>query len=262
MPITDDEDVDLDTQERVILDNQDDELEDDNDDPDDQDDSQDDDQSDNQSDDDDQGDDADDDQDDEPAPPAKSASRGQQRQQVLANRAKAAEAEAAALKEELQLERQRLQLEKKAVEDAKEAERLAAMDPTERELHISRKENQSTKQALAFINFKIEDSSDKSHYSAKAIVNPLYAKYADRVEAKLAEMRKGGQNSTREVVLDFLIGRDARLKAEQGDPGAKRRKAASRVDAARSKPARARSDAGGYKPKGKSAEDRLDGVLI
>lgn len=254
MLIDDNEDIDLDTQEKVILDDAD-EIEEDDNDPDEQDDSQDDDQ--------DEGDlDDSDDQDDEPAPSAKPASRGQQRQQVLANRAKAAEARATALEEELKLERQRLQLEKKARDDAVEAERLAAMDPTEREIYTSRKEIQSNKQALAFMNFKIEDSSDKSNYSAKSIVNPLYAKYADRVEAKLQEMRKGGQNSTREVVLDFLVGRDARLKAEQSDPGAKRRKAASRVDAARSKPAKGRSDAGGYKPKGKSAEDRLDGVLI
>lgn len=256
MSIDDTDDIDLDTQETIVSEEVD-EIEETDGDSDDQDDSQDDDQDDGYLD-----GDSEDDQDDEPAPAAKPVSRGQQRQQVLANRAKAAEQEAKALKEELALERQRLQLERKAKDDAAEAERIAAMDPTERELYSSRKEINNNKQALAYINFKIEDSSDKSQYSAKSIVNPLYAKYADRVEAKLAEMRKGGQNTTREVVLDFLIGRDARLKAEQGDPGAKRRKAASRVDAARSKPARGRSDAGGYKPKGKSAEDRLDGVLI
>lgn len=257
MPIDDSEDIDLDTQEPVVLDDKSEESEVEETDPDDQDDSQDDDYNDGNLD-----DDSDAGEEDGTEPAAASPPRGKARHQVLANRAKAAEAKAEAIAAELAAFRAQSDLSKKAELDEAEAARVAAMDPTQRDAYEARKESQSTKQALAYLNFKMEDSSDKSLFAAKAIVNPVRAKYADRVEAKLVEMRKQGQNTTREIVYKFLLGEDADKKYEAGGAGPKKKSAASRVDAARSKPARGRSDAGGYKPKGKTAEDRLEGVLI
>jgi hypothetical protein len=263
-PIDDTDDLDVDTGLPVGegADDQDDELDadDSNDDSDDQDDSQDDDNlGDDDAGDDDSGDDTHDEGDDQPAP------KKQSRFQKLSNRARVAETE---------LERLRA---KEAARDAAgasapaglskadlEAEeaRIAAMEPTAREAYLARKESHSNKQALAYINFKLEDSTDASMYASKAVIDPLHAKYATRVEAKLAEMRKQGQNSKREVILSFLIGEDMLKRRDKGGAGPRKKAAASRVNAAQSKPARGRSDAGGYKPKGKSAEERLEGVLI
>lgn len=256
MPIDDSQDFDLDTQESIVLE-EDTDVQEDNEAADD---SQDDEQDDSNLEDSDDSQDDDSEQDDDSAPAPKKSS-SQNRYQALSNRAKAAEAEAERHKNALTAERERLNVERQATENAKELERISQMQPHERDAYEAKRDAAQTKQAMQLLHFQMKDSSDKSIYTAKAISNPLYAKYADRVEAKLTEMRKQGQNSDREVILDFLIGRDARLKAESGAAAPRRKSAAARIDAAQSRPAKGRSDAG-YKPRGKTAEDRLEGVYI
>lgn len=56
--------------------------------------------------------------------------------------------------------------------------------------------------------FASRESSDKQDYAQLSAGNPLAKKYADRVEAKLAEVRKGGGNLDRRIVLKMLIGDD------------------------------------------------------
>lgn len=56
--------------------------------------------------------------------------------------------------------------------------------------------------------FQAQDMADKTTYTVKSASNPLYAKYQDKVEAELAKARGMGQNASRELILQVLIGRD------------------------------------------------------
>ena len=63
--------------------------------------------------------------------------------------------------------------------------------------------------------FQLQDRGDKSAFEAKATVDPLYSKWAPKVEAELAAMRTKGQNVDREVLMDYLIGKNARENRQQ-----------------------------------------------
>lgn len=136
---------------------------------------------------------------------------------------------------------------------------LASLPPEQRvqaELQISLQEHQ---QFMNVQKFQMADTADKSAFDAKAINNPLYARYAAKVELKLADLRKN-QNITapREEVLKHLLG-EAMLKVKG--------KVTSKKDAKKSvtknsvKPTSGKkNDVNGGTRKGKTARDRLEGV--
>lgn len=80
-----------------------------------------------------------------------------------------------------------------------------------------------------------QDLSDKADFKLKAAENPLYGKYADRVETELAKIRQQGGNASRDGVLAYLVGRDA--LSNGGKPTGTQRKTAQRTAAARGTPA-------------------------
>ena len=67
-----------------------------------------------------------------------------------------------------------------------------------------------TQQRSQRAEFQAQDMYDKATYQAKSVANPLYAKYADKVEKQLAEARSKGANPPREFVLDLVLGRAMR----------------------------------------------------
>ena len=71
-----------------------------------------------------------------------------------------------------------------------------------------RESQQQSRQAL----FQAADMADKTSYQAKAIGDPRYKKYEDRVEKELASARSKGANPPREMVLAVMIGRDVLAK--------------------------------------------------
>lgn len=69
--------------------------------------------------------------------------------------------------------------------------------------------------------FQSRESADKQDYATLTAKNPIAKKYADRVEAKLAEVRKGGGNLDRRIVLKMLIGDDiveGKVKTKAKEP--------------------------------------------
>lgn len=120
---------------------------------------------------------------------------------------------------------------------------------------------QEHRQSMALHEFKMADTADKSAFDAKAINNPLYARYAARVEARLQELRTG-QNITapREEVLKHLLG-EAMLKVK-GKVTSKA-KAKKSVDRNSQKPSSSKkTDMNSGSRKGKTAKDRLAGVTF
>ena len=188
-------------------------------------------------------------------------SRGESRFQRLANTAKEAREEAATARRELQefkaSQRQAVQQET----PEQEAQRLALMTPEERlefKLDKSERRNQQNMQAMAF---QMQDGTDKSAFTALCTSDQTAARYRDRVEAKLAEIRSQGQNVNREALLDFLVGQDVRKKG-----GAARDRQAKdgerRIQRQKVAPGNNRGDSAPAKRGEKTLEERLSDVTF
>jgi hypothetical protein len=124
------------------------------------------------------------------------------------------------------------------------------------ELRLSMHEHQ---QAMAVQQFNMVDAADKARYDAIAISNPVYGKYAAKVEQKLAELRRE-QNITapREEVLKHLVG-EMVLKIKGKATSKKDAKAS--VSKNKVKPSSSKkADLNGGDRRGKTARDRLEGV--
>lgn len=124
------------------------------------------------------------------------------------------------------------------------------------DLHLSMQEH---KQMMAMQQFQMADTADKSAYDAEAINNPVYARYAARVEARLQELRTT-QNITapRKDVLRHILG-DVMLKTKgkvTSKKNAKKSVSKNKVDLSSSK----KTDMNGGVRRGKTPADRLAGV--
>ena len=152
--------------------------------------------------------------------------------------ARAAEAERIA--REAQEQVQRLQAQAQKPDPLADEEERKLRDPNTSDLEkwqiqsnrALRASQQQSQQAL----FQAQDMADKTAYTTKGISNPIYSKYADRVEAELGKARANGSNVPREVILQLLIGRDMLAGQFKAKP------AATPVN--RGKPNAARSDVG------------------
>ena len=139
--------------------------------------------------------------------------------------------------------------------------RLEQMEPHERVAFLANKQAQILQNQIAALQHQVEDSKDQARFQAKVSSDPLYGKYADQVEAKLKEMQIAGVTTNRETILKYLVG-EALLAKRDGQAGNKTKQAAAqRISAATGKVVSARSEPAGGK-KGKTAEERLDGVFI
>ena len=69
----------------------------------------------------------------------------------------------------------------------------------------SRLANQNSQNALR----QAEDIADRAEFNALKAEKPkMHEQYKDRVEERLAELRKNGQNAPRKNILAFLVGED------------------------------------------------------
>lgn len=188
-------------------------------------------------------------------------SRGEQRFQRLANESKEAKAEAAQLRRELQefKAQQRQTAQQESPEQV--AQKLALMTPEERleyKLDQAERRNQQTMQSM---QFQMQDSGDKSAFVALCASDPVAARYKDRVEAKLTELRGQGQNVNREALLTFLVGQDVRTRG--GAAKSKQQKDGQRRTERQSvKPGNSRGDSQPNKRGEKSLEERLENVTF
>ena len=128
------------------------------------------------------------------------------------------------------------------------AQRLALLTPTERmevELRESEARHESRLQAVLY---QSSDASDKAAFQSRAAVDPVYRKWAPRVEAELAKLRNDPDpskraNPQREVLLAYMVGKAALDGRTSKEGKTQKQQAARRVAGAQAKPANARSDA-------------------
>lgn len=142
----------------------------------------------------------------------KPRSRSEARFQKLANEAK--EARETATKVQRDFDEYRAQQQRQSQQESPDqvAQRMALMTPEERADYKIDQSNRQTQQTLQGMAFQIRDSGDKSAFLALCASNPTAARYKDRVEAKLAEVRRAGQNVDREALLKFMVGEDVFAK--------------------------------------------------
>lgn len=147
-----------------------------------------------------------------------------------------------------------------AAERRAEEDRLAMLDPVERQAYEANTRAQNLEHRLNTMHFEMQDNTDRAIFQSKADHDPLIAKFRDQVETMLNEDRKKGFSASREEYLNILVGREVRKDAA-AKLSAKKASAGKRIDAATSKTPSGRGDVGGSR-KGTSEEDRLRGVLI
>ena len=98
------------------------------------------------------------------------------------------------------------------------AARFALMDPEQR-VEARFNEAQAANQAhLARMSAALADQTDKATFSSLAASNPLYKRVAGKVEEKLAELRRMGQNVDREALAKYVIGEEVLKRSATAIP--------------------------------------------
>lgn len=141
----------------------------------------------------------------EAAPPRRS--RENDRIRSLRERAQAEKDRADRLEREISEARARDYAQSRQREtQAERTERLALMSPEERSEFKLNEAMENNRREMAAMQFRMEDQTDRSAFHAKASVDPFYAKWADKVEAKRQEFLKQGTVVPREELLKWMVG--------------------------------------------------------
>lgn len=191
--------------------------------------------------------------------------RKEGRYAVLARRAKQAEDDAKAARQEVErITRQQqevLQRQDRAAWEAQERIKLEAMLPEEKLAYQTQQQIQALRAEMQQVQFQAAEASEKASFAAEARVNPVYGKYADRVEDMKQDFLRQGKVVSRENILRHLIGEDALKRG--GKAATKQRAAgAARKTAAAGRQQSGRSDTTSGSRREKTLEERLEGVLI
>lgn len=195
--------------------------------------------------------------------PERQPTRGENRFQTLRNENQRLGSDLADTRrrlDELSRQMQQPQVQRESAEQR--AARFALMTPQEQMTETLREAEQ--RQAFREQTFQTQmlDATDRTAFQTKATVDPVYAKWAPKVEGRLAELRARGTNVEREILLKYLIG-EAALERRSSKEGKREVvQAQRRVAAQRTRPANAASDTQAQRRGGQSLEQRLENVQI
>jgi hypothetical protein len=142
------------------------------------------------------------------------------------------------------------------------AQRFSLMTPQEQIAETLRESEQRHNATLSAMQMQMLDTADRTAFHSKAASDPLYAKWAPRVEGKLAELRTKGTNVERDVLLKYMIGEAALERRSSKEGKAEVRQAARRVQAQRTRPTSSGSDTQAQRRTGSTAERRLENMQI
>ena len=114
------------------------------------------------------------------------------------------------------------------------------------------------------MQFQTWEMSDRMAFSAKAAVDPLYAKWGPKVEAYRAEQAAKGQGPVeRDIVMAYLIGKSALERRGSKEGKRETQQAQRRVAAQRVRPANSGSDTSSQRRSGTvSLERKLENFQI
>lgn len=177
----------------------------------------------------------------EEAPAPRQPSRADNRVREATRIAAEAKARADLLERELGEMRNR-QNQQPVETQAQFNERLNAMEPWDRTEYLRQLDAQRTSNTLAQMQFQQADTLDKASYESLAVRYPVAAKLRDDVEARLAEIRRGGTTAPRETVLRWVIGDRAIANAGRAT-GKAQRAATANIERQTARAPNARADA-------------------
>lgn len=135
-------------------------------------------------------------------------------------------------------------------------EALSDFEKLQYEFNRGRQEDYNDRRML---EVQLWDSTDKSQFSSLCATNPRAAKRADRVEQDFQKRLRAGNGVDRATILRWMIGDDilrSKAVAKRAADG-KRNIARQRTN-----PMSGRGDVGGERRGGKTAADRLEGVVF
>lgn len=161
-----------------------------------------------------------------------------------------------------ELTRQVVQPRQQGESPEQRAARFAVMTPQEQMQETLREAEQRFTGQLSQMQMQNAEMADRTAFQAQCAVNPLYAKYAPKVEGKIAELRSQGVNANREAVLRFIIG-DAALSRVASKEGKREvAQAQQRIRRATTRPSNSGSDTAATRRQGESLERRLENLNI
>lgn len=174
-----------------------------------------------------------DDVDDEPEP-VRQPSRGERRVASATKIAAEAKARVTALEQELNALKTQASRPQGETQ-AQRHERLSNMEPWERTEYL-------TNERLTRLEFDGTDRLDNLDFKATCRDDPVAAKLAPEVEARLSAMRANGFNSTRDAIYTFMLGERAKANKGRATGKAKRTADANR-ERQTARPSNGRGDA-------------------
>ncbi len=202
----------------------------------------------------------------EPVQKGRAANRIQtlrNREKEALTKAEKAEQEVAALRRQMEDVQRRLHTGTIQQDAAARQAALEAMDPYERVRFEADEKFNTLQRELQQVKMSAADSTDRANFLSKANVDPTRAELAAKVETELANMREKNLNAPREDIYYYLLGKSlAEKKAKSGGKTPEKQAARARVEQTQGRSSSARSDAASGGRKGKTAEERLDGIVF
>lgn len=196
-------------------------------------------------------------------PEQRRPSRAQTRIQTLRREAEEARDRASRFERELQEARAEQQRRATQMTPEQEAEKLLLMTPEERSDYKLNKALAEMRREQQMAAFRAEDMADQTAFQAKAQSDPLYRKYADRVEQQRQEFLKQGQAIPREQLFYWMVGKEA--VAARTSKGAQRQKRQAQDNVRRQTvaPGNGKADVRGERRQSTNTPaKRLEGVII
>jgi hypothetical protein len=203
------------------------------------------------------------DQSETPAPQERQPSRRDNRIQALRNEVRERDARLAETNRRIdELIARQAQPATQRETAEQRAARFAIMTPQEQIAETLRESEARFEQRMQGFQVQTAETADRTAFQAKAAVDPLYAKWAPKVEGKLAELRTKGTNVEREVLLKFMIGEAALERRSSKEGKLETAGAQRRVASQRARPTNSGSDTQAVRRQTTSLERRLENTPI
>ncbi len=142
--------------------------------------------------------------------------RGEARFQTLNRRAQEATERASRAEQraqDLETRLARLEQPRQQQPQGKSPEELALMTPDELITYRLGEANKGFEQKLGAIQWATYEAGDQAKWQARIGRDPVAARMSQKVEDRLAEMRRAGQNVDRERLYTFMVGEEVLAKA-------------------------------------------------
>lgn len=167
--------------------------------------------------------------------------RGENRFQTLANRTR--EAEERALRAERAVEelRRNNQTVSQQEQERQERERYALMTPDEQIRYDLRRAEERSQNAFRQMQLQMHEQNDFNNFNSIIQRNPRLEKYKDEVLRTAQGLRTQGNYVPREMILDYLIGKEVREKGLQA-AGKQAQRGKQRIASQTVRPNSSRSD--------------------